>query len=74
MPHVSIKHFPVDMTEEQKRALVDAVATAALAAFRCPENAISIAVEPVSPDVWKETVYDPEIMGREEFLLRRPGY
>lgn len=74
MPHVNIKHFPVEMTQDQKSALVEAVTAAALAAFRCPEHAISIAVEPVEADAWKDTVYDPEIMGRQEILLRRPGY
>ena len=74
MPHVSIKHFPVALDETRRRALVAAVTEAIRDAFGCDEGVISIAVEPVEPDVWHERVYIPEIVNRKDLLCKSPNY
>lgn len=74
VPHISIKHFPVPVGEEQREALVAAVTKAVTDAFGCDEGVVSIAIEPVPEALWHETVYVPEIENRGEFLTKTPSY
>jgi amino acid adenylation domain-containing protein len=74
MSHINIKHFPVALPEQQQRELVAAVTAAVRKAFRCEEDVISIALEPVEKDVWNDRVYLSEIVNREELLLKAPRY
>lgn len=74
MPHVNIKHFPAPLSEEQRTALVVAVTDAVRSAFGCDEGVVSIALESVEADAWHEHVYLPEIVDRNELLLKSPNY
>jgi amino acid adenylation domain-containing protein len=74
VPHVNIKHFPVELTEERQAELVAAVTVAVQSAFSCDEKVISIALEPVEKDVWNDRVYIPEIVNRKELLRKVPRY
>jgi amino acid adenylation domain-containing protein len=74
MPHVNIKHFPVSLTDEQQAELIASVTSAVQRAFRCDEEVISIALEPVDADAWHEQVYVPEIVNRKELLRKQPNY
>ncbi len=74
VPHVNIKHFPVPLTEEQQSQLVAAVTHAVKTAFRCDEEVISIALEPVEQAAWNERVYIPEIVNRKDLLRKFPNY
>ena len=38
------------------------------------DSSISIAIEEIPKEKWKELVYDTEITGREELLYKKPGY
>ncbi|MFT5636277.1 MAG: 4-oxalocrotonate tautomerase [Cognaticolwellia sp.] len=73
MPHINIKHFP-SLTEEQHIALAKSITEAITTVFGCDEGVISIAVEPVEPDVWNKQVYIPEIVGRKKILIKTPDY
>ena len=74
MPHVNIKHFPVPLSAEQQSRLVTAVTEAMTRAFGCDEGAVSIALEPVEEEVWRDRVYIPEIVNRREILGKVPTY
>ncbi|RFC65199.1 tautomerase PptA [Fulvimarina endophytica] len=74
MPHVSIKHFPKDLSPEQTRALSDEITAAIQKAFASRDGAISIAVEPVEKERWQSDVYEPEIVGKSGRLIKRPDY
>ncbi|MGW8970541.1 tautomerase PptA [Streptomyces platensis] len=74
MPHVNIKHFPVDFTDEQKKQLAEQVTTVVMEHFGVYEGAVSIALEPVVKPGWNETVYVPEITGRQHLLIKTPSY
>ncbi|PPK65647.1 tautomerase PptA [Actinokineospora auranticolor] len=74
MPHVNVKHFPAELTEAQTERLSTALTAVIMEAFGCQEKAVSIALEPVGPEVWTERVYGPEITDRAELLIRKPGY
>ena len=74
MPHITIKHFPVELDERRHSALVSEVTEAVKSAFGVDESVISIALEPVAPEVWNEQVYIPEIANRRNLLSKAPGY
>jgi len=74
MPHVNIKHFPVELNEEQRTELLAAVTDAVRSAFSCPDDVISIALEPVEQSVWMESVYVEEIVNRKDLLHKTPNY
>jgi 4-oxalocrotonate tautomerase len=74
MPHVSIKHFPADLTQEQENALVSAITDAVTGAFGVDEGVVSVALQPVPPESWHELVYQPEIIDRRHQLRKAPSY
>lgn len=74
MPHINIKHFPVPLSETQKDALVLALSKAVCEAFGCPDELISIALEPIAPDQWRAQVYLPEVELRKKLLCKMPNY
>jgi phenylpyruvate tautomerase PptA (4-oxalocrotonate tautomerase family) len=74
VPHVNIKHFPVELSDEQQSALIAAITQAVKTAFRCDEGVISISIEPVEKESWNERVYIPEIVNRKDLLRKPPNY
>ncbi|PZG50992.1 hypothetical protein C1I98_09470 [Spongiactinospora gelatinilytica] len=74
MPHISIKHFPADLTQEQEDTLLARVTDAVTSAFDVDEGAVSIALEPVPAESWHELVYQPEIIGHRHLLRKNPSY
>ncbi|GAA3747381.1 tautomerase family protein [Salinactinospora qingdaonensis] len=74
MPHVNIKHFPREFTEEQRQRLSEQITQLILDNFDTYEGAVSIALEPVAKADWKETVVGPEITERQHLLLKAPNY
>jgi phenylpyruvate tautomerase PptA (4-oxalocrotonate tautomerase family) len=74
MPHVNIKYLPIELDEQRLSALVSEVTAAVKTAFGVDERVISIALEPVAPEVWNKQVYIPEIVNRRELLSKVPDY
>lgn len=74
MPHINIKHFPVDISESQQAQLVASITQAVKTAFKCDEGVISIALEPVDKEAWNERVYVPEIVNGKPLLRKTPNY
>lgn len=73
MPHVIVKMYP-GRTAEQKNELARAIADAVVKIARCEEKTVSVAIEEIAPENWAETVYRPDIMGKEVTLFKKPGY
>ncbi len=73
MPHVSIKMYP-GRSEDQKKRLARAIVQDVMAATGCPEEAVSVAIEDVAPEEWKEKVYKPDIVNHRGTLYKPPGY
>ncbi|MBZ9603129.1 amino acid adenylation domain-containing protein [Phyllobacterium chamaecytisi] len=74
MPHISVKHFPAHIDEGRRKILADELASAVIKAFGCAPNVVSVALEPVEEANWDALVYQPEIIGRQKFLVREPSY
>ena len=73
MPHISVKIFP-GRSEQQKEQLARAIVEDVVDIIQCSKGSVSVAIEDVSSSVWKEEVYDPEIMGKVDKLYKKPGY
>ncbi|MEK2490930.1 amino acid adenylation domain-containing protein [Kitasatospora purpeofusca] len=74
MPHVNIKHFPMELSDTQQAELLAAVTKAVTDAFGCEEGVVSIAVESIAEEHWTEQVYIPEIVHRRDILGKVPDY
>ena len=73
MPHINIKLYAC-RTEEQKHRLAREIVNDVVAIVGCEEKSVSVAIEEVTPEDWPEKVYRPEIIGRQETLVVKPGY
>lgn len=74
MPHVTIKCFDRDFTDQQKERLAKALTTVVLENFDTYEGAVSIALVPVPEPDWHQAVVVPEITGRAHLLIKTPNY
>ena len=73
MPHIIVKWYP-GRSKAQKEALADAITREVLAVAGCAESSVSVAIEEVAPEDWAEAVYRPDILDKDETLVRKPDY
>ena len=73
MPHVIVKLWP-GKSEEQKTRLAQAIAKDVMDILHYGEESISVAMEEVKSQDWKEKVYKPDIQKNWDKLYKQPGY
>jgi 4-oxalocrotonate tautomerase len=73
MPHVSVKMYP-GRSEKEKAELAEAIAQDVMDIIGAGRSSISVAIEDISPQEWKEKVYEPEIIKKSGKLYIKPGY
>ena len=73
VPHVSVKMYP-GRSEKDKAALAEAIAQDVMDIIGAGRNSISVAIEEIAAQEWKEKVYDPEIIEKSDKLYIKPGY
>ena len=73
VPHVSVKMYP-GRSEKEKTELAEAIAKDVMDIIGVGRSSISVAIEDISPQEWKEKVYEPEIIGKSGKLYIKPGY
>jgi len=73
MPHVIVKLWP-GKSEEQKTRLAQAIAKDVMDNLHYGEESISVAMEEVKSQEWKEKVYKPDIQKNWDKLYKQPGY
>lgn len=74
MPHVDIKCFPRELSDEQKTALAEDIAQVIIRHFNSKEASVSVALNQVAQENWKAQVWDVEIAPQLETLIKKPGY
>lgn len=74
MPHIEIKCFPRDLTEQQKQALAQEVCEVLKKHLGSKDSSLSVALQMVEPTQWKAEVWDKQIAPQMEQLLKKPGY
>ena len=73
MPHVIVKLYS-GRSDEQKKALAEAVTQAVTRTLNCGEESVSVGIEDVEPRHWTDHVYKPDIIGKSETIYKNPGY
>jgi len=73
MPHVIIKLY-AGRSEQQKAKLAEDVVKAVMAGAECAERSVSVSIEDIEPADWVETVYQPDILAKQDQLYKKPGY
>ena len=73
MPHIIVKWYP-GRALAQKEVLAETITRAVVAIAGCAERSVSVAIEDIPESDWAEDVYRPDIVEKEETLVRRPGY
>ncbi|XTZ40402.1 tautomerase PptA [Salmonella enterica] len=74
MPHVDIKCFPRNLTDEQKTALADDIAEVIIRHLSSKDSSISVALTEIAEQEWKAQVWDREIAPQMSQLIKKPGY
>ncbi|WP_299999769.1 tautomerase PptA [uncultured Cedecea sp.] len=74
MPHIEIKCFPRDLSEEQKQALATDVCDVLKKHFGSKDESLSVALQMVEQAQWKSEVWDTQIAPQMAQLLKKPGY
>lgn len=73
MPHIIVKLWP-GKTEQQKTRLAAAITQNVTDILNYGDDAVSVAVEEISPGDWAEKVYQPDILSQPELIYKKPGY
>ena len=73
MPHVIVKMVE-GRSEDQKRALTEALTRAVTSSLDCDEKVVSVAIEDYADSQWMARVYVPDIQERPDTIYRKPGY
>ncbi len=73
MPHIIVKLYP-GRTEAQKKELTSKIVQAVIETAHAGEDSISVSFEEVPSERWEKEVYEPDILGKEHTLYKKPGY
>ena len=73
MPHVDIKCFPRELSDEQKSALAADITEVLIRHLNSKDGAVSVALTLVEQSDWQK-VWDSEIAPQMEQLIKKPGY
>lgn len=73
MPHVDIKCFTRDMTDEEKSALAADITGVIMRHLNSKESSVSVALNEIPPEAW-QAVWDAEIAPQMATLIKKPGY
>ena len=73
MPHVIVKLWP-GKSEEQKAHLAEAITKDVMRILHYGEESVSVAIEEVSAQHWRDKVYKPDIQNKWDTVYKRPGY
>ena len=73
MPHVIVKLWP-GKSEAQKQCLADKITKDVMDAFNYGEESVSVALEEVRSQDWKQKVYKTDIQDKWDTVYKKPGY
>ncbi|MBP2171385.1 4-oxalocrotonate tautomerase [Erwinia toletana] len=74
MPHIDIKYFPRELSDEEKSAIAEAMADVLKQHFGSKDSSLSVAMTEIPPEQWKTEVYDPLLKPHLDTLVKKPGY
>lgn len=71
MPHISLKMYKGRSSEEKNKIAYELLKV--LENNGIKSSSVSVSISDVEPEKWKEEVYDREINGNEDIIIK-PGY
>jgi len=74
VPHIEIKCFPRELTEEQKQAIASEMCDVLKKHFGSKDESLSVALKMIDQANWKAEVWDTQIAPEMDSLLKKPGY
>ncbi|MEH2921299.1 tautomerase PptA [Samsonia erythrinae] len=74
MPHIDVKYFPRNLSEDEKKTIADELTAVLKTHFGSSDDSLSVAMNEIQPERWKEEVYDPLIKPQLATLVKKPGY
>ena len=72
MPHVIVKLWP-GKSEEQKQRLAHAITRDVMSILGYGEESVSVGLEEVGANPWRDAVYRPDIVAKQTTLYKKPG-
>ena len=73
MPHVDIKCFPRELSDDQKTALAADITEVLIRHLSTKDRSVSVALNQVQESDWQQ-VWDNEIAPQMDTLIKKPGY
>ena len=73
MPHIIVKLWP-GKSERQKRQLAAEITNSVTRVLQYGDESVSVGFEEVASGDWMKTVYQPDILDRQDTLYKKPGY
>lgn len=73
MPHIIVKLWPCK-SEEQKQRLAERITGDVMEVFHYGADSVSVSFEEVDASKWRDQVYQPDILDKQEQLYKKPGY
>ncbi|ROV54425.1 tautomerase PptA [Neisseria chenwenguii] len=73
MPHINVKCYPKNLTEQEMADFVSALNELAQKHLKATDDVVSIAYTEIEPENWGE-VYHNEIKPNLDTLAKKPNY
>ncbi len=73
MPHVIVKLWP-GKSAEQKQRLAERITADVMQVLHYSEESVSVAFEEVEASDWRDKVFKPDIVAKQDQLYKKPGY
>lgn len=73
MPHIIVKLWP-GKSESQKQELANAITADVTRILGYGPDSVSVGLEEVTSRDWRESVYLPDVIAKEQSLYKKPGY
>ncbi|VEB97606.1 Tautomerase pptA [Cedecea lapagei] len=74
MPHIEIKCFPRDLSDEQKQTIASEMCDVLKKHFGSKDESLSVALKMIEQSRWKEEVWDTQLAPEMDELIKKPGY
>jgi succinate-semialdehyde dehydrogenase / glutarate-semialdehyde dehydrogenase len=73
MPHVIVKLY-AGRSDTVKTRLAKELSRAVTSVLGLPDESVSVAIQDVDASRWSAEVYQPDVLGNEDLIYKRPGY
>ena len=73
MPHIIVKLWP-GRSEGLKKELADEIARVVADKAKVDLSDVSVAIEEVAREDWREEVYEKDILAKQDMLYKKPEY